>query len=74
MKEMAMELKRLRTREGDYIPTDQHKQVEVIVRKSVECWDFTSFLNRTLSQLQHNIYIKIRGSSTYVGIQFSTRY
>ncbi|MBA0813543.1 hypothetical protein Gohar_027387 [Gossypium harknessii] len=33
MKEVAMEFEKLRTREGDYIPIDQHKQVEVIVRK-----------------------------------------
>ncbi|MBA0871514.1 hypothetical protein Goshw_026893 [Gossypium schwendimanii] len=34
MKEVAIELKRLRTREGDYIPTNQHKQVEVIYKIS----------------------------------------
>ncbi|MFQ6669641.1 hypothetical protein Gotur_034810 [Gossypium turneri] len=49
MKKVAMKLEKLRTREGDYILIDQHKQVKVTVRKSVESWDFTSFLNRTLS-------------------------
>ncbi|KAB2063221.1 hypothetical protein ES319_A10G201800v1 [Gossypium barbadense] len=43
MKEVAMELERLRTRQGDCVPVDQLKQVEVVVRKSTESWDFTSF-------------------------------
>ncbi|MBA0575856.1 hypothetical protein Golob_024184, partial [Gossypium lobatum] len=43
MKEVAMELERLRTRQGDCIHTHQLKQAEVIVRKSIESWDFTSF-------------------------------
>ncbi|MBA0786575.1 hypothetical protein Gotri_027310, partial [Gossypium trilobum] len=43
MKEVAMELERLRTRQGDCINTHQLKQAEVIVRKSIESWDFTSF-------------------------------
>ncbi|MFQ6657886.1 hypothetical protein Gotur_027373 [Gossypium turneri] len=43
MKEVAMELERLRTRQGDCIPIDQLKQVEVVVKKSAESWDFTSF-------------------------------
>ncbi|TYI62111.1 hypothetical protein E1A91_D10G222200v1 [Gossypium mustelinum] len=43
MKEVAMELERLRTGQGDYIHTDQIKQAEVVVRKSAENWDFTSF-------------------------------
>ncbi|MBA0753842.1 hypothetical protein Gogos_005434, partial [Gossypium gossypioides] len=72
MKEVAMELERLRTRQGDCIHTHQLKQAEVIVRKSIVL-GFHLILNRTLSQLQHNIYIRIRCSSTYVGIQFSTR-
>ncbi|KAK5794852.1 hypothetical protein PVK06_036102 [Gossypium arboreum] len=38
-----MELERLRTRQGDCIPVDQLKQAEVVVRKSTESWDFTSF-------------------------------
>ncbi|TYG51171.1 hypothetical protein ES288_D10G235500v1 [Gossypium darwinii] len=63
MKEVAMELERLRSRQGDCIPIDQLKQAKVVVRKSTE----------TLSKLQHDIYIRIRRSSTYVGIQFSTR-
>ncbi|MFQ6657889.1 hypothetical protein Gotur_027373, partial [Gossypium turneri] len=42
MKEVAMELERLRTRQGDCIPIDQLKQVEVVVKKSAESWDFTS--------------------------------
>ncbi|MFQ6668132.1 hypothetical protein Gotur_033897 [Gossypium turneri] len=41
MKEVTMELERLRTRQGDCIHTHQLKQAEVIVRKSIECWDFT---------------------------------
>ncbi|XP_052478467.1 wall-associated receptor kinase-like 9 [Gossypium raimondii] len=44
MKEVAVELERLRTRQGDCIPIDQLKQVEVVVRKSAKSWDFTSFL------------------------------
>ncbi|TYG99822.1 hypothetical protein ES288_A10G226400v1 [Gossypium darwinii] len=43
MKEVAMELERIRTRQGDCIPVDQLKQAEVVVRKSTESWDFTSF-------------------------------
>ncbi|TYG99820.1 hypothetical protein ES288_A10G226200v1 [Gossypium darwinii] len=43
MKEVAMKLERLRTGQGDYIHTDQIKQAEVVVRKSAESWDFTSF-------------------------------
>ncbi|MBA0665041.1 hypothetical protein Goklo_004964 [Gossypium klotzschianum] len=43
MKEVAMELERLRTRQGDCIPIDQLKQDEVGGRKSAESWDFTSF-------------------------------
>nr|KJB73149.1 hypothetical protein B456_011G218500 [Gossypium raimondii] len=43
MKEVAMELERLRSRQGDSIPIDQLKQAEVVVRKSTESWDFTSF-------------------------------
>ncbi|KAK8662027.1 hypothetical protein V6N13_091615 [Hibiscus sabdariffa] len=43
MKEVAMELERLRTRHGDFIPTDQPKQSELFVRKSTESWDFTTF-------------------------------
>ncbi|KAG8480707.1 hypothetical protein CXB51_025406 [Gossypium anomalum] len=43
MKEVAMELERLRTRQGDCVPVDQLKQAEVVVRKSAESWDFTSF-------------------------------
>ncbi|MFQ6646595.1 hypothetical protein Gotur_019839 [Gossypium turneri] len=43
MKEAAMELERLRSRQGDCIPIDQLKQAEVVVRKSTESWDFTSF-------------------------------
>ncbi|KAB2010167.1 hypothetical protein ES319_D10G218300v1 [Gossypium barbadense] len=43
MKEVAMELERLRTGQGDYIHTDLIKQEEVAVRKSAESWDFTSF-------------------------------
>ncbi|XP_012455323.1 wall-associated receptor kinase 2 [Gossypium raimondii] len=43
MKEVAMELERLRSRQGDCIPIDQLKQAEVVVRKSTESWDFTSF-------------------------------
>ncbi|MFQ6646597.1 hypothetical protein Gotur_019839, partial [Gossypium turneri] len=42
MKEAAMELERLRSRQGDCIPIDQLKQAEVVVRKSTESWDFTS--------------------------------
>ncbi|MFQ6666529.1 hypothetical protein Gotur_032843, partial [Gossypium turneri] len=42
MKEVAMELERLRSRQGDCIPGDQLKQAEVVVRKSTESWDFTS--------------------------------
>ncbi|KAK8671391.1 hypothetical protein V6N13_037987 [Hibiscus sabdariffa] len=43
MKEVAMELERLRTRHGDFIPADQPKQSELFVRKSTESWDFTTF-------------------------------
>ncbi|KAL4387318.1 hypothetical protein GQ457_09G026330 [Hibiscus cannabinus] len=43
MKEVAMGLERLRTRHGDFIPTDQPKQFELFVRKSTESWDFTTF-------------------------------
>ncbi|KAB2063226.1 hypothetical protein ES319_A10G202300v1 [Gossypium barbadense] len=43
MKEVAMEIERLKTRQGDCIHTHQLKQAEVIARKSIESWDFTSF-------------------------------
>ncbi|GMI90832.1 wall-associated kinase 2 [Hibiscus trionum] len=44
MKEVAMELERIRTSRGDCIPgTDQPKQAEFVVRKLSESWDFTSF-------------------------------
>ncbi|XP_052880769.1 wall-associated receptor kinase 2-like [Gossypium arboreum] len=43
MKEVAMELERFRTRQGDCIPIDHPKQAEVVVRKSAERWDFNSF-------------------------------
>ncbi|GMI80402.1 wall-associated kinase 2 [Hibiscus trionum] len=42
MKEVAIELERLRTRQGDVVPTNQPKQSELFVRKATESWDFTS--------------------------------
>ncbi|KAK9023626.1 hypothetical protein V6N11_003836 [Hibiscus sabdariffa] len=46
MKEVAMELERIRTWRGDCISTDQPKQAEFVVRKSSESWDFTSFSSK----------------------------
>ncbi|KAK8646958.1 hypothetical protein V6N13_120721 [Hibiscus sabdariffa] len=46
MKEVAMELERIRTSRGDCISTDQPKQAEFVVRKSSESWDFTSFSSK----------------------------
>ncbi|XVF37035.1 hypothetical protein REPUB_Repub19eG0111000 [Reevesia pubescens] len=41
MKEVAMELERIRNLKG-YIPTQQLKQAEIVVTKPTENWDFTS--------------------------------
>ncbi|XVF37026.1 hypothetical protein REPUB_Repub19eG0110100 [Reevesia pubescens] len=41
MKEVAMELERIRNLQG-YIPTQQPKQAEIVVTKPTENWDFTS--------------------------------
>ncbi|PPS12690.1 hypothetical protein GOBAR_AA07942 [Gossypium barbadense] len=62
MKEVAMELERFRTRQGDCIPIDQPKQAEVVVRKSAERWDFNSF------SMEHSTNCSITSTSESDGL------